>query len=282
MQKQKRALAIHDISCVGKCSLTVALPVISAAGIETSVLPTSILSTHTGGFEGYTFKDLTEDINPIANHWATLDIPFDAIYTGYLGSQTQIALVMDLFERFGGDNTMLLVDPVMADNGKLYPGFSESFPSRMAELCKKADIIIPNITEATLMLGEEYMEGPYTHEYIQGLLCRLGEAFGGKIVLTGVYYETGQLGAAGYDAGTGEGTYSSSATIPGYYHGTGDVFGSGLLSALLNGHSLADAIRTAVDFTVTSIKLTDPDREPRYGVRFEAALPSLMKDLKLL
>lgn len=282
MQKQKRALAIHDISCVGKCSLTVALPVISAAGIETSVLPTSILSTHTGGFEGYTFRDLTEDINPIANHWATLDIPFDAIYTGYLGSQTQIALVMDLFERFGGDNTMLLVDPVMADNGKLYPGFSESFPSRMAELCKKADIIIPNITEATLMLGEEYMEGPYTHEYIQGLLCRLGEAFGGKIVLTGVYYEAEQLGAAGYDARTGEVCYASSATIPGYYHGTGDVFGSGLLSALLNGYSLADAIRTAVDFTVTSIKLTDPDREPRYGVRFEAALPALMKDLKLL
>lgn len=282
MQKQKRALAIHDISCIGKCSLTVALPVISAAGIETAVLPTSILSTHTGGFDGYTFRDLTDEINPIADHWGSLNIQFDAIYTGYLGSQEQISLVVSLFDRFASNNTLILVDPVMADNGKLYPGFNESFPSDMAQLCKRANVIVPNITEAVLMLGEEYIEGPYTREYIEGLLERLGKAFGGKIVLTGVNFDSNQLGAAGYDTETGEISYAMSDVVPGYYHGTGDVFGSGLLSALLSSYSLSAAIQVAVDFTVSAIKLTDADREPRYGVRFEAALPGLMKDLGLI
>lgn len=282
MEKQKRALAIHDISCIGKCSLTVALPVISAAGIETSVLPTSILSTHTGGFEGYTFKDLTDEINPIADHWATLNVAFDAIYTGYLGSQEQINLVKSLFDRFAGDNTLILVDPVMADNGKLYPGFDKSFPAKMAELCKAADVIVPNITEAAFMLGEEYRDGPYTKEYIEGLMQRLGSTFGGKVVLTGVSFDAEHLGAAGFDTETGQISYAMQEVIPGYYHGTGDVFGSGLLSAMLSNKSLNDSVRIAVDFTVASINFTDPEREPRYGVRFEAALPGLMKDLGLI
>lgn len=282
MEKQKRALAVHDISCIGKCSLTVALPVISAADIETSVLPTSILSTHTGGFEGYTFRDLTEDITSIANHWDKLKIPFDAIYTGYLGSKEQIGLVMDLFDRFAKENTLKLVDPVMADNGKLYPGFDSSFPAEMAKLCKIADVIIPNITEATLMLGEDYKEGPYTKEYIEGLLSRLGNAFGGKIVLTGVTFDIKYLGAAGLDSETGEISYAMREVIPGYYHGTGDVFGSGLLAALLTGFSINDSAKVAVNFTVSAINSTEPDREPRYGVRFEAALPVLMRELKLI
>lgn len=282
MERQKRALAIHDISCVGKCSLTVALPVISSAGIETSVLPTSVLSTHTGGFEGYTFKDLTDQINPIADHWSTLNMHFDAIYTGYLGSQKQIDLVKSLFKRFSGEETLILVDPVMADNGKLYPGFDKTFPAEMAELCKAADITVPNITEAAFMLGEEYKEGPYTREYIEGLLRRLGNAFGGTIVLTGVYFDTEKLGAAGFDTKTGEICYAMSGIIPGYYHGTGDVFGSGLLSAMLNNKSLEESIKIAVDFTVDSIKLTETDREPRYGVRFESALPGLMRNIGLI
>lgn len=279
MNKQKRALAVHDISCVGKCSLTVALPIISAAGVETSVLPTSVLSTHTGGFTGYTFRDLTDDILPIADHWQSLGLSFDAIYTGYLGSMRQLQLIGELFGRFG-QNALLLVDPVMADNGELYPGFDSSFPAGMRELCQKADVVVPNITEAVMMLDEPYVPGPYTAEYIEGLLRRLGEAFDGKIVLTGVYFDNSHLGAATYDAA--EIAYTMSRLIPGYYHGTGDVFGSALLSALLADKSLIEAAQIAVDFTVDSIQKTGTDREARYGVRFEAALPGLMKSLGLL
>lgn len=280
MKKQKRALAIHDISCVGKCSLTVALPVLSAAGIETSVLPTSILSTHTGGFTGYTFRDLTEDIMPIADHWATLDLAFDAIYTGYLGSALQLELMKKLFVRFG-KNALVMVDPVMADNGRLYAGFDAAFPAGMAELCKMADVIVPNLTEAVLMLNEPYVEGPYAEEYIKGILHRLGKAFGGQIVLTGVYFDETHLGTAYFDTNSGETGFIMNDLIDGYYHGTGDVFGSALLSGLLCDLSLKDAARTAVDFTVDAIKATEPTREPRYGVRFEAALPGLMKHVGL-
>ena len=282
MKRQKRALAVHDISCVGKCSLTVALPVLSAAGIETSVLPTSVLSTHTGGFEGYTFRDLTEDISPIAKHWESLGIQFDAIYTGYLGSREQIELIGFLFDRFASEETLILVDPVMADNGALYPGFDADFPAGMAALCKRAGVICPNITEAAMMLGEPYQEGPYTETYIQELLKRLGDAFESKVVLTGVHFDQQHLGAAGYDTATGKISYAMEKLVPGYYHGTGDIFGSGLLSALLSDLSLEEAIQIAVAFTVASINLTDADREPRYGVRFEAALPGLMRNLKLI
>lgn len=278
MEKQKRALAIHDISCVGKCSLTVALPVLSAAGIETAVLPTSVLSTHTGGFTGYTFRDLTSDILPIADHWEALGLTFDALYTGYLGSFEQVRLVEGLFARFG-ENALILVDPVMADHGALYKGFAPDFPAEMARLCKRADVIVPNLTEAALLLGEPYVEGPYTREYIAGLLRRLGDAFGGKIILTGVYFEATRLGAACFDAVTGETGFAFHDVVPGYYHGTGDVFGSALLAGLMGGLSHRDAMQVAVDFTVDSIRLTDPAREPRYGVRFEAALPGLIKRL---
>ena len=145
---QKRVAAIHDISCLGRCSLTVALPIISAAGIECSVLPTAVLSTHTGGFTGFTYRDLTDDILPIADHWRELGIGFDALYTGFLGSFGQIAIVSELFERFKTDENIVLVDPVMADNGELYKIFPPDFPSGMRKLCEQATVIIPNITEA--------------------------------------------------------------------------------------------------------------------------------------
>lgn len=275
--RQQRALAVHDISCVGKCSLTVALPIISAAGIEAAVLPTAVLSTHTGGFTGYTFRDLTEDIGPISEHWQALGVEFDAIYTGYLGSFRQLELVEGLFARFG--KGLVLVDPVMADDGKLYPGFTADFPSGMAKLCKRADVIAPNLTEAALLLGEEYVKGPHDEAHIKGILGRLSAAFGGKIVLTGVSLEQGRLGAAHYDSATGELGYAMEAHVEGYFHGTGDVFGSALLSALLRGKTLAQATQVAVNFTVDAIKSTDPKREPRYGVCFEAALGRFITSL---
>lgn len=276
--RQKRVLAIHDISCVGKCSLTVALPIISAAGIECSVIPTAVLSTHTGGFTGYTYRDLTEDIMPIVDHWGTLDIKFDAIYTGFLGSFEQISIVSEIFGRM--KDAMKVVDPVMADGGKLYPIFGPDFPKEMRKLCEKADVIMPNITEATMILGEEYKEGPYTMDYVQGLLSRLADLGASKVILTGVYFDDEKLGAATYDRITGEISVYLSDRVPGYYHGTGDVFGSAVVAALMNNKSLADSMRIAVDFTVSSIKRTfDAGTDLRFGVNFEEGVPQLIDDI---
>ncbi|MDD2269941.1 MAG: pyridoxamine kinase, partial [Eubacteriales bacterium] len=202
MSAQKRIAAIHDISCFGRCSLTVALPIISAAGIETSAIPTAVLSTHTGGFSGYTFRDLTDDIMPIVKHWKKVGIDFDAIYTGYLGSFEQIDIISDIFDIYKKRGTFIAVDPVMGDHGKLYSLFPDNFPDGMKKLCAKADLIVPNMTEALLLLGESYKEGPYSKDYIISLLKRLSEIGAKQVVLTGVYLEDGKLGAASYDKGT--------------------------------------------------------------------------------
>lgn len=280
MQRQKRALAVHDISCVGRCSLTVALPIISAVGVETSILPTAVLSTHTGGFTGYTYRDLTEDILPIADHWESLGLSFDALYTGYLGSFRQIELVLELFRRFKGKDTLALVDPAMADNGKLYGGFAAEFPQEMRKLCAKADIIVPNLTEAAFMLDEPYVEGPYTQAYIEGMLERLAEIGAPKVVLTGVHFDDKDLGAACLDAATGKVSYAFQPRIPGYYHGTGDVFGSALLAALLRDRPLEEAAAIAVDYTQRTIAMTaELKQEARYGVCFERTLPYLLERL---
>lgn len=278
MKKQKRVLAIHDISCVGKCSLTVALPIISAGGVECSVLPTALLSTHTGGFTGYTFHDLTSEVEPIFNHWKSLDVKFDSVYTGYLGSFEQLQLVDKIFDTF--DFGLKLIDPVMADNGKLYASFSPDFPKGMRKLCEKADIIIPNITEACLMLDEEYKDGPYTEEYIENLLHKLADIGPEKIVLTGVFFEAGKLGSACFDADTGTVDYYFRETVDGYYHGTGDVFGSALLTAVLKDIPLSEACKIAVDFTVGSIIRTkNAGTDIRFGVDFEEQIPEFINDL---
>lgn len=277
---QKKVLTIQDISCVGRCSLTVALPIISAAGIETSILPTAVLSTHTGGFTGYTYRDLTEDIAPITAHWKDLHLSFDAIYTGYLGSFEQLRLVSDIFDTFKTNDNFIVVDPAMADNGKLYGGFSKEFPKGMAGLCAKADIIVPNLTEAAFLLGEEYRE-TYDKGYIEGLLEKL-RGFGCEsIVLTGVSLEPDKLGVATYD--DGEVSYYFSDRIDGYYHGTGDIYASALVAAKLVRGSLKEAAEVAVDYTVACINATlGSDRDRKYGVDFEGCLPAFIKRLGLL
>ena len=278
--KQKRVAAIHDISCFGKCSLTVALPILSAAGIEATVLPTAVLSTHTGGFTGYTFRDLTEDIRPIEKHWKSIPIAFDAIYSGYLGSFEQLELVEEFYREFKGPDTLILTDPVMADNGKLYASFAPEFPAGMAKLCGKADLIMPNITEATLMLGEEYPGDEYDRDYIEKLLKKLAELGPSQVVLTGVSFEEGKLGSASYDRKSGEFGFAFSEKIEGYYHGTGDVYGSALAAAILRGKPLAEAIGVAVDFTVEAIRRTkEAGTDIRFGVDFEESLPNFMKNL---
>ncbi|MBQ0084164.1 MAG: pyridoxamine kinase [Clostridiales bacterium] len=274
---QKRIAAIHDISGFGKCSLTVALPICSAAGIETAVIPTVVLSTHTGGFKGYTFRDLTDDIMPIAQHWKKEGITFDAFYTGYLGSLKQVDLVIEAIELLKTEKTIVATDPAMADNGRLYVGFPEDFPAAMLKLCKKADIIIPNITEACLLLGRRYEEGPYTEEYIEELLGALYKETGAKIVLTGVYFNDKKLGAAVFDGHRTD--YLMSEKIDALFHGTGDVFASALISAFIRGKNLVSATEIAVKFTVGSMKRTLRDETYRYGVNFEGEIPSLLKYL---
>ncbi|MDO4563506.1 MAG: pyridoxamine kinase [Clostridia bacterium] len=281
MIRQKRVAAIHDISCFGKCSLTVALPIISAAGVEVSAIPTAVLSTHTGGFTGYTYRDLTSDIMPIAKHWKSLDLEFDALYSGFLGSFEQIDIMRGVFSNFKGESTSVIVDPVMADNGSLYTIFPKNFPEGMRTLCAMADIITPNITEAVMMLGEEYREPPYTREYIDALLHRLADIGAPKIVLTGVCFNEDTLGSATYDAESGSVSYAFNNKIDGYYHGTGDVYTSALVAAYLCGRTLEDSARIAVDFTVGSIMRTkNAGTDIRFGVNFEAGLVDMVKDIQ--
>jgi pyridoxine kinase len=277
---QKRVITIQDISCIGRCSLTVALPILSAAGIETSILPTAILSTHTGGFTGYTFRDLTEDVNPIIEHWKTLDLHVEAIYTGYLGSHEQLELMGSIFDCFKTPDNLIFVDPAMADQGKLYPAFDASFALGMRDLCKKADIIAPNLTEATLMLERPYVESGYDQDYIEELLAALSDLGPAQVVLTGVSFEEGKLGAAAFDRRTGRYDYCFAEQIEGYYHGTGDVFSSALLAAILNDKSLGAAIEVAVDFTVGSIRRTkEAGTDVKYGVDFENGLGAFIESL---
>lgn len=278
--KQKRVLAVHDLSCVGRCSLTVALPILSAAGLEASALPTAVLSTHTGGFTGMTFRDLTQDLPAIFAHWKTLDLAFDAIYTGYLGSAEQVALVEQLFDAFRGEQTKIIVDPVMGDHGKLYPGMSEKMPQLMKTLCQKADVIVPNQTEAALMLGRPYMETPDKAE-VDDLMQALREMTQASVVLTGISPEEGKLGAAVYDRETGQTACPAAPHMPGSYHGTGDVYASALTGAYLAGKTLVQAAQIAADFTQQSIVETLPlGLETRYGVCFERALPQLLRALE--
>lgn len=279
-ENRKRVIAVHDISCIGRCSLTVALPVLSAAGVETSVVPTAVLSTHTGGFKGYTFRDLTEDIEPILDHWKTLGITADGIYTGYLGSYQQAEIVGRLIDELKNQNTLVLVDPVMGDSGRLYSGIDEKLVSEMKKLCGKADIVVPNITEASMMLGMEYIPEGYSEDYIKEMLVKLCDMGPKLAILSGVSFEKGKTGAASYDKETKSFSYCFTEQIEGFYHGTGDVFASALLGAVLRGKSISDAVKIAVEYTSQAIKLTHSfGSDTRYGVDFELALPSYMKAL---
>ncbi len=278
---QTRVMSIQDISCFGKCSLTVALPIISAMGAETCIVPTAILSTHTGGFTGFTYRDLTEDIPKIADHWESIGLKFNAISTGYLGSFEQIAIVKDIFAKFG-DGAIKFVDPVMADNGKLYTGFTPEFALEMAKLCAQADIIVPNMTEACFMLGMEYKEGPYSEEYIKDILKKLSDLGANVAAMTGVVLDSApdRQGVIAYDKSKDEFCSYYNENLPVKFHGTGDIFASTMCGALALGRSLEYSIRIAVDYTVECIKKSIGDDEHKYGVRFEECIGYLTEYLK--
>jgi pyridoxine kinase len=270
----KKVVTMQDISCVGKCSLTVALPVISAMGIETAVIPTAVLSTHTM-FQGFTFHDLTGEILPIIEHWKKEGFRFDAVYTGYLGTVEQIEMMKKLFDTFGKDG-IVFVDPVMADNGKLYPAFDMEYAKKNTELCSHADIIVPNITEAAFMTGMEYRE-EYDEAYVKEMLSRLDE-LGAKIsILTGVSLEEGKTGVMGYERATGEYYLYQNKKIDAAYHGTGDLFSSIVIGEIMKGLDWRDALRIAADHTAHTIEVTLKNpAEPWYGVDFEATMPELI------
>ena len=269
----KRILTVQDISCVGQCSLTVALPVLSAFGIETAVLPTAVLSNHTYGYSGWTFADLTDEMPKINERWNTENVDFDVIYTGYLGSARQIDYIKTLFAERIRECGIAIVDPVMADNGKLYSGFDLDFVSRMAGLVSVSDIILPNITEACFLTGVEYVEGCQNKEYIQTLIEKLVGIGAKKVVLTGVSFSPEELGVAVYDGEKIE--YRFEGYINKKFHGTGDLFASAFTGAYAQGDSLADAAQFAARVVIQAIKHTISDDSHWYGVKFEKALPMI-------
>ncbi len=276
VNRQKRAVAIHDISCAGRCSLTVALPVLSVSGIETNVIPTAILSTQTGGFEGYTYRDLTEDIEPVVRHWTALNRTFDAIYTGFLGSFHQLEIVSRVIDTLRQDGTLIYIDPVMADGGALYKPFNLDFVAGMRELCRKADVITPNITEALLLLDWPYREGPYDTAFITQVLRALSELGPHTVVLTGVYPDKGHLGAAAYRQDADRIVTAYAKAVDGTFHGAGDLFASVLLGKLLNGINIETALAQTVDFTALCIQNTGKgDKDTRFGLDFEPYLSLL-------
>ncbi len=272
-----KILTVQDISCVGQCSLTVALPVISACGVETCVLPSAVLSTHTAGFSGYTFRDLTDDIPAIKDHWKKEGITFDAIYTGYLGSTRQIKYVVDLFREVGADGCVKIVDPAMADNGKLYVGFDGAFVEAMKGLCGKADFVLPNLTEACFLTDTEYKE-KYDRAYIDALLEKLIALGCKNVVFTGVSYAPGRTGVVVLQ--NGEYVYYEHEKLPNSCHGTGDIYASAFVGALLRGKQATEAARIAADFVLECIRATATEENHWYGAKFEPVLGKLIKTLE--
>lgn len=269
----KKIVTIQDISCVGQCSLTVALPIISACGIETCVLPSAVLSTHTGGFTGYTFRDLTEDMPAIKDHWVKENIKFDAIYTGYLGSTKQIEYVEDIFNTVGTENCVKIVDPAMADNGKLYYGFDMEFVETMKGLCAKADYVIPNITEACFLTGVEYKE-EYDRAYVDLLLGKFVEMGCKNVIFTGISYEQGKTGVVVFESG--EYSYYEHEKLPNSCHGTGDIYASAFTGALVRGKTAYEAAKIAADYAVECIRETAKLDNHWYGAAFEPVLGKLI------
>lgn len=272
----KRVLSIQDVSCVGQCSNTVALPIISACGQECAIIPSAVLSTHTGGFEGFTFKDLTTEMPKIMKHWVKQEIRFDAVYTGYLGNVKQILHVAKIMEKCLLPEGVKIVDPAMADNGKLYTGFDDEYVEGMKWLCAQADIILPNITEACFLTGTEYQE-TYDQDFVNTLLGELDSLCGGCIVLTGVSFREGYTGVMIYEAGFC--SYYEHEKLPNSSHGTGDVFASVFTGAMMRGVGAVNAACVAADFTVTCLKGTAEDPDHWYGVKFEPHLGELIKTL---
>ena len=271
---QKTVVAVHDVACHGRCSLTVALPILSAAGIQTSLLPTAVLSTHTGGFGSPAAVDLSELLQKTVLHWHKQGVVFDCIYSGYLTSQKQIDIFAENLELLKNENTVFIADPVMGDNGRLYSGFNAEFAEKMTALCCRADIIIPNITEACLMTGIKYSGEVLSENETEILLKRLYEKTGATVILTGI--DCGEKIANAIFNGVNT-EYVYGEKIPFSCHGTGDIFASCVTAAVLKGFSVSGAVRFGGEFVLRCLKKTvSVGKEKRNGVDFEECIPDLI------
>lgn len=277
MSDYKRILTIQDISCVGQCSLTVALPILSACGLETAILPSAVLSTHTAGFSGFTVRDLAGDMPAINAHWVKEGIKFEAVYTGYLGSEDQIDYVKNIFDTTLTEDGLRIVDPAMGDYGKLYPAFDASYANAMKRLCAVADVVIPNITEACYLTDTEYRE-TYDTTYIDGLTQKMMDMGAKTVVLTGVSYREGRTGIVVRTAT--ENRYYEHIRFERSCHGTGDVYASAFVGALMNGKTAYDAAAIAAEYTLACMRNTQTDPDHWYGVKFEPMLGELMDMIK--
>lgn len=272
-----RVAAIHDMSGFGRCSLTVAIPILSAMGVQCCPLPTAFLSTHTGGFEGFTFLDMTDEMPKVADHWASLGLTFQAIYSGFLGSARQIGIVEDFIRRFRRPDTVVVIDPVMGDYGRVYQTYTAAMCDGMARLAELADVITPNLTEAALLLGQPYDALPVGEAGLRQITERLSLEGRRSVVLTGASLAPGQTGAVCYDARTGRTQVVQTAYIAHEFHGTGDVFASVLTGALVRGSALADAAGQAAEFVRACAQRTAAENLPmREGVDFEPLLGLLI------
>ncbi len=270
----QRILTIQDISCLGQCSMTVALPILSACGHEVCILPSSVLSTHTGGFGKPEVTDMARSMDAIWRHWQRQGITFDGIYVGYLGSVDAVQVVGRIIEELLAPGGKVIVDPAMADHGKRYSGLSEQYADMMMELARRSDVMLPNVTEAAMMTGLPYREN-FDEDYILQLLENLS---GKDVILTGGCFESGRTGAALRQKG--QVSYCFHNRVEGSFHGTGDIFASAFTGAWLQGRTMEQAVKIAADYTLLCVQKTQENPAHWYGVKFETALPELIEMLK--
>lgn len=276
----KRMAAIHDLSGLGKCSITAALPIVSASGVECCCIPTALLSTHTGGFTGWTFKDLSEEMLPIARHWHHLDMHFDAVYSGYLASKEQGELLRECIRLLSDEDTLVIVDPAMADNGKYYVNLNETMTECFRGIIAMANVITPNITEACFLTDTEYCDGPYSADFVDMLLSKLCAMGPEKVVITGVVSENGEVGVVGFDKCTGVRCAHMSPVRNGMFHGSGDVFASAFSALLTRGFDFETALQLSESFVADCVLRTERRcGAGNYGLDFEAALPDYIMNI---
>jgi len=279
MNKTTKILTIQDISCYGQCSITVALPIVSAFGIETAILPSAVLSTHTAGFTDFTVRDLTEDLPKIRQHWEKEEIYFDAIYTGFIASIEQLDYIKEIIDSRLKPDGKVFVDPAMADHGEFYNGFDQEFADKMGELCKLGDYILPNTTEACYILHKPWKEN-FTKEEIIEMANELSNFTKRHVILKGATHKENELGMVVLDKkeSTCEIVYNDKINY--VSHGTGDVFASAFVGSTMKNKTPAQAAKIAGEFTKKAIEKTIGDEKHKYGVKFEQVISEIPKLLK--